>query len=177
MNSSLFKISRRAFSYNYSNPSNSKVFLQVSAGETSLGKMVFELYDSHQGATTENFKAFVSAENGFVGSKFHRGTSGLGLEGGNLSEDNSGAFGWKNCDGDLSLQHHKRGMLTTVTDGSNSNGSKFMITFGEAPFLDGYQTVFGELVEGDDVLQAVEAQCSRQGDLKTDISVTAAGEL
>ena len=174
---SLFSVSRRAFSQNYGCPNNSKVFLQVSAGEKNLGKMVFQLYDNHNPQTTTNFKAFCASDHGFTGTHFHRGTVGLGVEGGKIGEENVGAFGVRNTDENLTLRHFKRGLLTSVTNGSNSNGSEFMVTFGEAPWLDGYQTVFGELVEGESTLQAIEGHCNRHGKLSEEIKITAAGEL
>lgn len=80
-------------------------------------------------------------------------------------------------DGDLTLRHHKRGLLTTTSDGPNHNGGEFMITFGEAAFLDGYQTVFGELVEGDQVLAEIERHVDRLGNVKGDLSIVAATPL
>jgi len=52
-----------------------------------------------------------------------------------------------------------------------------MITFGEAAFLDGYQTVFGELVEGDQVLAEIERHVDRLGNVKGDLSIVAATPL
>ena len=58
--------------------------------------------------------------------------AGLGVKAGSLSEENLSAFDVRAPDEDLSLRHAKRGMLSMVNDGPNSNGSEFMITFGEA---------------------------------------------
>ena len=55
-------------------------------------------------------------------------------------------------DEDLTVRHFKRGLLTATNDGPHAAGSEFTITFGSTPNLDGYQTVFGELVEGENIL-------------------------
>ena len=60
-------------------------------------------------------------------------------------------------------------------DGENANGSRFAITLGKADIFDSYQTVFGELVEGDDVLQQIEQNIDRLGHVKHDIKIDAAG--
>ena len=99
----------------------------------------------------------------------------MGISGGRLGEENVGAFGTRLNDEDLSVRHIKRGQLTAVNDGSNSAGSEFTITFGSANYLDGYQTVFGELVEGDSVLNALEAGCNRHGDVTQDFTIVGSG--
>jgi cyclophilin family peptidyl-prolyl cis-trans isomerase len=172
---------RRAFSalYKYSSPSNSRVFLTVASGETKIGDLVFELYDDKQAAAAENFKAMVngSAANGssYIGSSFNKGMAGFGIQGGATGEEGYGAFGCFNVDGDLTLRHHKRGMLTTVSKGQHQNGSEFTVTFGAANWLDGYQTVFGELVEGDSVLSQIEAATDRHGKVNGEFTIVAGG--
>ena len=60
-------------------------------------------------------------------------------------------------------------------EGENSNGSEFLITLGQADVLDGYHVVFGELVEGEKVLDEVEKSLSRQGTFDSDIKIEATG--
>ena len=87
-----------------------------------------------------------------------------------------GAGGARVADENLSLRHHKRGLLTMVSDGAHANGSEFMVTFGEANSLNGYRNVIGELVEGDDVLSALEGDCHRAtGGVAGDWKVSGAG--
>ena len=78
-------------------------------------------------------------------------------------------------DEDLSLRHNKRGQLTLPNNGENAGGSEFTITFGEATYLDGYQTVFGELVDGQRVLDALEAGVDRHGAVNEDFKIVASG--
>lgn len=54
------------------------------------------------------------------------------------------------------LRHNARGILSMANKGPNSNGSQFFITFAPAPHLDGKNTVFGKVLEGDDVLDDIE---------------------
>ena len=76
----------------------------------------------------------------------------------------------------MTMRHNKRGQLTMPNNGENSGGSEFTITFGEATYLDGYQTVFGELVDGKNVLDALEAGVSRHGDVHEDFRIIASGQ-
>ena len=64
--------------------------------------------------------------------------AGLGIYAGRHEEENFGADGstW-NTDGDLTMRHYKRGILSATIDGTNRTGSEFMITFGEANMLNG----------------------------------------
>ena len=78
-------------------------------------------------------------------------------------------------DENTELRHHKRGMLTMANEGQNSNGSEFLITLGKADVLDGYNVAFGELVEGDHVLDEVEKSLSRQGHFTSEIKIEASG--
>ncbi len=60
-------------------------------------------------------------------------------------------------------------------DSENENGSKFLITLDKTSYLDGYHTVVGELVEGDEVLQEVEQSLTRHGDFKNEIAIERCG--
>lgn len=62
-----------------------------------------------------------------------------------------------------------------ASDGENGNGSRFHITLGKADFLDGYNQLVGELVEGDHVLSEIEEQLTRQGGVKSEIKIEASG--
>ena len=175
----LFNLPRRGFAslYNYSNPANPRVYLTVARGEQKVGDLVFELYQEEAPATTESFRALCAGAEGqsYAGSSFHQGMSGFGISGGRMGEENLGAFGVRLQD-ENSLRHFKRGQLTAPNDGENSGGSEFTITFGEAGYLDGYQTVFGELVDGHSVLDALEAGVDRHGQVTEDFKIVDAGQ-
>ena len=174
-------MSKRGFGslYNYSNSANPRVYLTVQQGENKLGDLVFELYADKQPGHADNFKALLdgSGQGGktYIGKTFDHGMAGLGVIGGKLNEVNHGAYSVHNPDGDLSLRHYKRGVISYTNDGPNKNGGEFMITFGEAHFLDGYQTVFGELVEGDSVLAAIEGKVDRHGKVHDTFTIVGGG--
>ena len=86
-------------------------------------------------------------------------------------------YGRKFPDENLSLKHFKRGLLSMANSGPDTNGSQFFITFVECPWLDGYNNVFGELVEGQDVLTQIEKFGSRDGTPKAEISIVECGEV
>ena len=175
----LFAFSRRTFSsvYNYANPANPRVYLTVAKGDQKLGDLVFELYSNRQPVTSESFKQLCEGgeTNSYTGTTFHQGLPGMGITGGRMGEENVGAFGTRMSDEDMTVRHIKRGQLTAPNDGANSAGSEFTITFGPANYLDGYQTVFGELVQGDSVLDALEAGCNRHGSVTEDFTIVASG--
>jgi len=102
--------------------------------------------------------------------------AGLGVIAGRVDEENNGAYGVWNPDGDLNLRHFKRGLLTTTSEGPSRVGGEFMITFNEAAFLDGYQTVFGELVEGSEVLAEIEKHVDRHGKVSENLTIVAGGQ-
>uniref|UniRef100_A0A7S3MKT5 Peptidyl-prolyl cis-trans isomerase n=2 Tax=Choreotrichia TaxID=141411 RepID=A0A7S3MKT5_9SPIT len=176
----LFNINKRGFAslYNYSSAANPRVYLTVAKGDKRLGDLVFELYAEQAPATSESFRTLCAGSEGqsFAGTSFHQGMSGFGISGGRMGEENVGAFGVRLQDEDLSLRHHKRGQLTLPNDGENTGGSEFTITFGEASYLDGYQTVFGELVDGQRVLDALEAGVDRHGSVSEDFKIVASGQ-
>ena len=162
-------LSKRTFSslYSYTNAANPRVYLTVAQGETKLGDLVFELYEDRQPNTSESFKQLCagSETGGYAGTSFHAGLPGMGITGGRVEEENVGAHGSRMSDEDMTVRHIKRGQLTAPNDGANSAGSEFTITFGASNYLDGYQTVFGELVDGDKILDALEAGCDRHGNI------------
>lgn len=167
-------LTKRGFSsiYNYSSATNPRVFLSVAADGHKIGDLVFELFEEKQPVAAGNFAQAISS---YIGTPISKGMAGLGVIAGRTDEENNGAFGCWNPDGDLSLRHHKRGLLTTTSDGTSHNGNEFMITFNSAQMLDGYQTVFGELVEGQDILAKIEDHVDRHGKVSGDLTFIAGG--
>ena len=175
-------MAKRCFSYNYSAVSNPKVFLQVTKDGQDAGKLVFELYENRCPALAFNFAAFCTGtadkHRSYVGTTLNKGMPGFAVMGGDLQEaENFGAGNARLADENLETRHFKRGMLSMLNDGPHANGSQFAITFGEASYLDGYQNVVGELVEGESLLKEIEGTCSRQGDVHANWTISAAGQL
>ena len=176
---SLMNAGKRGFAslYNYSSPANPRVYLTVAQGEKKIGDLVFELYADQQPQTTDSFRALCEGAEGnsYAGTEFHAGQSGFGISGGRVGEENVGAFGTRLMDEDMTMRHNKRGQLTLPNNGENAGGSEFTITFGSANYLDGYQAVFGELVEGHKVLDALESGVDRHGAVNEDFRIIASG--
>ena len=181
LTSQLMFLSRQHYSlYNYSAKSNPRVFLTVSKNGSRLGDLVFEVYHNHTPKTAENFIALATGANAlgksYKGTTFTTGAPGVTLQAGRITECNQSADGGRFVDENLSLRHIKRGQLTMANDGENANGSEFMITLGSsADVLDGYHTVFGELVEGEEVLSQVEAHLTRHGTFDSEIKIDECG--
>ncbi|MGH0034939.1 MAG: peptidylprolyl isomerase [Myxococcota bacterium] len=95
---------------------------------------------------------------------FHRVISGFMAQGGDPTGSGRGGPGYT-YDGEFSssVRHDKKGLLSMANAGPGTDGSQFFITFVETPHLDGKHTIFGELIEGEDTLDALEARGSRSG--------------
>jgi len=100
-------------------------------------------------------------------------------QGGDVTPNEHGKsiYGNNFTDENLNLKHYKRGMLTMANKGPDTNNSEFMITFGEAPWLDGYHNVVGEIVEGEEVLKALESVGTRTGVPTEEIKIEDCGEV
>ncbi len=122
---------------------------------TSHGDLTLELYDEDAPKTVENFKKLAS--DGFYdGVTFHRIIRDFMIQGGDPTGTGSGGPGYTFED---EINEHKivRGALAMANAGPNTNGSQFFIvTTGEAPWLDGKHTVFGRITDGMDVVDAIE---------------------
>ena len=73
-------------------------------------------------------------------------------------------YGDRFADEGFMYRHTKRGLLSMANAGPNTNGSQFFITFVATPHLDGHHVVFGELIEGMNVLDAIERNRCGRGD-------------
>jgi peptidylprolyl isomerase len=102
-------------------------------------------------------------------------------QGGDITHGNGmggmSIYGRKFPDENLSLRHYKKGLLSMANSGPDTNGSQFFITFVECPWLDGYHNVFGELVDGQDVLTQIEQVGTRDGKPKAEIKIVDCGEV
>jgi peptidyl-prolyl isomerase F (cyclophilin D) len=178
MNSFLAKRVFSASLYKYGCTSNPRVFFTLSKDGTTLGDLVFEVYANQVPKSADNFLSFVKGCDfgSYKGTSFTSGFPGIALQGGRVTESNDSASGARLPDENLSLRHLKRGTISYANDGENSNGSEFVITLGEAAnVLDGYQTVVGALVDGEDVLAKAEASLNRHGKLDHTLKIENCG--
>jgi cyclophilin family peptidyl-prolyl cis-trans isomerase len=126
--------------------------------ETDKGTMVIELFADKTPMTVNNF-VFLSREGFYDGVIFHRVIDNFMVQGGDPTGTGRGGPGYKFGDEfNSSLKHDKQGILSMANAGPGTNGSQFFITHGPTPHLNGKHTVFGQVVEGLDVLMSIPAR-------------------
>jgi len=118
--------------------------------ETEKGNIVLELFTEDAPVTVNNF-VFLSQEGFYNGTTFHRVIPGFMVQGGDPTGTGAGGPGYKFED-EFNQNRHVTGALSMANSGPNTNGSQFFITFAPQPHLDGKHTVFGQVIEGMNVL-------------------------
>jgi len=165
---------------------NPHVFFDIVQGNEKFGRIVMQLYMDITPKTSGNFKSICTGENdeklSYKGSIFHRVIKDFMIQGGDITNaDGTGGksiYGDKFDDENFNIKHTKSGLLSMANSGPNSNGSQFFITSKETPHLDGKHVVFGEVVEGMDVVRLVENVQKGESDKpKKDIFIENCGEL
>ena len=121
--------------------------------ETEKGNLVLELFAADVPGTVNNF-VFLARQGYYDGTTFHRVLAGFMVQGGDQTGTGRGGPGYSFED-EFTEHEHVAGALSMANSGPNTNGSQFFITFVAVHQLDGRHTVFGQLVEGMDVLESI----------------------
>jgi len=135
--------------------------------ETDKGTIDVKLYPEHAPKTVNNFVAL--ARDGFYdGLVFHRVIPNFMVQGGDPTGTGRGGPGYKFEDEvDDNPLGHETGSLSMANAGPNTNGSQFFITHAPQPHLNGRHTVFGKVMDGQDVVDAIE-----QGDAMQKVTIS-----
>ena len=132
--------------------------------ETGKGNIVLELFASDVPVTVNNF-VFLAREGFYNSTIFHRVIPDFMAQGGDPTGTGRGGPGYAFAD-EFTEHTHVTGTLSMANAGPNTNGSQFFITYAPQDHLNGKHSVFGQLVEGMDVLEAI-----RQGDTIVRITI------
>lgn len=138
--------------------------------KTSMGDIVVRLFEDRAPKTVENFVGLASGTKEWTdpktgnkvkrplynGTIFHRVIPGFMIQGGDPLGRGTGGPGYKFADEfHPDLRHNKAGILSMANAGPNTNGSQFFITHGPTPHLDNRHSVFGEVVQGQEVVVSI----------------------
>lgn len=118
------------------------------------GEFVIELYADKAPITVNSF-VFLAREGFFNGVTFHRVLEGFMAQGGDPTGTGSGGPGYQFVNEDSGLLFDKAGVVAMANAGPDTNGSQFFITFAAAEFLNGGYTIFGQVIEGMDVVNGI----------------------
>ncbi len=125
---------------------------------TDKGTMVIELYADKTPKTVNSF-VFLARQGFYEGVIFHRVINDFMVQGGDPTGTGSGGPGYQFEDEfHPSLKHDKRGVLSMANAGPRTNGSQFFITHGPTPHLDNKHSVFGQVIQGEDVLMSIPSR-------------------
>jgi cyclophilin family peptidyl-prolyl cis-trans isomerase len=169
---------------------SSKVFFDIAINGNPSGRLMFKLFNDVTPKTAENFRALCTGEKGigtrmkplhYKNSQFHRIIPGFMAQGGDFTNGNGSGgesiYGPKFDDENFKLKHVGRGLLSMANAGKNTNGSQFFITFQDASWLDGKHVVFGQVIEGLELLQLIEKYGSNDGRPRAEVEITESGEI
>jgi peptidyl-prolyl cis-trans isomerase B (cyclophilin B) len=141
--------------------------MKIATIETNRGNIRIKLHEDKVPNTVANFVKLAN-RSFYDGLKFHRVIADFMIQGGCPEGTGRGGPGYRFDDEfDPSLRHDGPGVLSMANAGPNTNGSQFFITHVATPHLDGKHSVFGQVIEGMDVVNAIQ-----QGDVMQSVTIS-----
>ncbi len=125
------------------------------------GEFVIELYADKAPKTVNNF-VFLAREGFYNGVTFHRVIDGFMAQGGDPTGTGAGGPGYQFEDEFNDLTFDKAGVVAMANAGPNTNGSQFFITYGPAEWLNGRHTIFGQVIQGMEVVESLRRRDPQQ---------------
>ncbi|PFH33096.1 putative cyclophilin [Besnoitia besnoiti] len=169
------------------------VYFDISIGSKAGSRLVFELFNDITPKAAENFRGLCTGEYGvsgrtgkplhYLGTSFFRVVEGVLIQGGDIQNDDGtgGECVWGGSfrDENFVRRHAQAGCLAMANNGRHTNGSQFYITLRKASALDGKHVVVGQLVEGMEVLRAMQLVPvdPKTGKPRVPIVISGCGEL
>ena len=140
------------------------------------GEFVIQLYPDKAPKTVNSF-IFLSCKGYFEGVTFHRVLEGFMAQGGDPTGTGGGGPGYEFVNEDSDLTFDKAGVVAMANAGRDTNGSQFFITFGPTPQLNGDFTIFGQVIDGMDVVNGItrrdpDQSPAFQGDAIESVTIT-----
>ncbi|MET8446134.1 peptidylprolyl isomerase [Streptomyces sp. NPDC005209] len=162
---------------------SNNVYFDITINDEPAGRIVFQLFDDVVPDTAKNFRELATGQHGFgyAGSTFHRVIPQFMLQGGDFTRGNGtggkSIYGEKFADENFKLKHDRPYLLSMANAGPNTNGSQFFVTTIVTNWLDGKHVVFGEVVEGKDIVDKIEGYGSQSGKTSATIKIAQSGTV
>jgi peptidylprolyl isomerase len=168
-----------------------KVYLDISIDGAATGRIIIGLFGDAVPKTADNFRHLCLCDHGlgkqsgkplcYKGSPFHRVIPNFMMQGGDTTNhDGTGGesiHGGSFEDENFVVKHSGQGMVSMANAGPNTNGSQFFITSVVTSWLDGHHVVFGKVIEGMEVVRAIENVGSSNGTPLKKVIITGCGEI
>ncbi|KIW43118.1 peptidyl-prolyl cis-trans isomerase D [Exophiala oligosperma] len=167
-----------------------RVYFDITIGGRPEGRVVFELFNDVVPKTAENFRALCTGEKGtgksgkllsYKGSIFHRVIKSFMIQGGDFTASNGtggeSIYGEKFPDENFELKHDRPFLLSMANSGPGTNGSQFFVTTVPTPHLDGKHVVYGEVINGKNIVRKIENLPTQSDKPVSDVVVADCGQL
>ena len=164
------------------------VYVEISIDGVDYGRIDIGLYTHDVPITTENFRSLLTGERGnghsYVGTIFHRIKTNFVIQGGriyerggNVDRNEYDSFQFDDEPRGLELKHSGRYIVQMANRGPNTNNAQFCFMLKESPHLNGKHVVFGRVIKGFEIVDAIEnLAASSSGEPRAEVKITAGGE-